>query len=64
MVFLNIDPTPMLLPGFSRVIVQGMVPYILMVTPQAVPRNEDLSIIMSGTFIVVPFSPQMIMSLS
>jgi hypothetical protein len=45
MVFLNIDPTPMMLPGFSRVVVQGREPYIRMVTPRAVPRNEDLAIV-------------------
>ncbi|RLM55736.1 hypothetical protein C2845_PM10G01120 [Panicum miliaceum] len=45
MAFLNIDPTPMLLPGFSRVIVQGRVHFARVVTPRAIPRNEDLTIV-------------------
>jgi hypothetical protein len=43
--FLNINPTPMLLPGFTWVIVQGRAPFTRMVTPGAVPRNKDLAII-------------------
>lgn len=45
MAFLNIDPTPMMLAGYSRVVVQGRVPYVRMVTPRALPRNEDLAIV-------------------
>jgi hypothetical protein len=45
MAFLNIDPAPMMLPGFSRVVVQGREPYIWMFTPRVVPRNEDLAIV-------------------
>jgi hypothetical protein len=44
MAFLNINPAPMMLPGFSRVVVQGREPFIRMVTPRAVPKNEDLAI--------------------
>lgn len=46
MAFLNIDATPMLLLGFSRVIVNGRAPYTHVVTPRAAPRNEDLTIVM------------------
>jgi hypothetical protein len=45
MAFLNIDPNPMMLPGFSRMMVQGREPFIRMVTPRATPRNEDLAIV-------------------
>jgi hypothetical protein len=44
MAFLNINPAPMMLPGFSRVVVQSREPFIRMVTPRAVPKNEDLAI--------------------
>jgi hypothetical protein len=44
MAFLNINPAPMMLPDFSRVVVQGREPFIRMVTPRAVPKNEDLAI--------------------
>jgi hypothetical protein len=45
MAFLNVDPAPMMLPGFSRVVVQGREPFIRMVTPRATPSNEDLAIV-------------------
>jgi hypothetical protein len=45
MAFLDVDPTPMMLPGFSRVVVQGLEPFIRMVTPRAVSTNEDLAIV-------------------
>jgi hypothetical protein len=45
MAFLNIDPNPMMLPSFSRMVVQGREPFIRMVTPRATPRNEDLAIV-------------------
>jgi hypothetical protein len=45
MAFFNADPQPLMLPGFSRVVAQGRQPFIRMVTPRAVPRNEDLTIV-------------------
>lgn len=45
MVFLDINPNPLMLPGFSKVVVQGNEPFIRMATPRAVPRNEDLAIV-------------------
>jgi hypothetical protein len=45
MAFLDIDPNPMMLPGFSRMVVQGREPFIRLVTPRAVPSNEDLAIV-------------------
>jgi hypothetical protein len=58
MAFMNIDPTPLLLLGFSRVIVQGREPFIRMVTPRATPRNEDLAIIRVSPLLFgeVPFA--------
>jgi hypothetical protein len=35
-----------MLSGFSRVMVQGREPFICMLTPRVVPRNEDPVIIM------------------
>lgn len=52
MAFLNIYPTSMLLPGYSRVVEQGRVPFIRMVTPRATPKNEDLAIV---TVSPIPF---------
>lgn len=34
-----------MLPGYSQVLVQGRVPYVRMVTPRALPKNEDLAIV-------------------
>jgi hypothetical protein len=45
MAFLNIDPEPMMLPGYSRVLVEGMQKFARVVTTRAVPANENLAIV-------------------
>lgn len=45
MAFLNIDPEPMMLAGFSRVRVEGRQKFARVVTDRAVPANEDLAIV-------------------
>ncbi|KAL6641569.1 hypothetical protein ACP70R_019750 [Stipagrostis hirtigluma subsp. patula] len=45
MAFLNIDPTPYLLPGFSRQIVHGRRPAVRTVALRVQPSNEDVAII-------------------
>jgi hypothetical protein len=45
MAFLDIDPRLMMPPGFSRVVLQERQSFIQMLTPRAVPKNEDLAII-------------------
>jgi hypothetical protein len=45
MAFLNMDPTPMLLPGFSRVLLEGRQKYAWVVIPRAAPTNEDLEMV-------------------
>ena len=45
MAFLNIDPTPMMLPGFSRVLVNGREKYNRVVSARVRPANEDLAIV-------------------
>jgi len=46
MAFPNIDPTPMMLPGFSRVLVNGREKYNRVVSARVRPANEDLAIVM------------------
>jgi hypothetical protein len=43
--FLNIDPEPMLLPGFDRVLVEGRPQFARVVIPRTMPANEDLAIV-------------------
>nr|TKW00445.1 hypothetical protein SEVIR_8G109100v2 [Setaria viridis] len=45
MAFLNIDPQPMMLAGFNRVIVQGRQQFARVIFPRATPRNENLAIV-------------------
>jgi hypothetical protein len=45
MAFLNIDPEPMLLPGFDRVLVEGRPQFARVVIPRTMPANEDLAIV-------------------
>jgi hypothetical protein len=45
MAFLNIDPEPMMLPGYSRVLVEGRQKFARVVTTRAVPANENLAIV-------------------
>jgi hypothetical protein len=45
MAFLDIDPTPMLISGFSRVLVPGRPKYVRVVTSAPRPVNEDLAIV-------------------
>nr|TKW02809.1 hypothetical protein SEVIR_7G037500v2 [Setaria viridis] len=45
MAFLNVDPVPMMLPGFHRVLVQGRPKYSRVVIPRTPPANEDLTIV-------------------
>nr|TKW21025.1 hypothetical protein SEVIR_4G189000v2 [Setaria viridis] len=59
MAFLNIDPQPLMLAGFHRVIVQGRQQFTRVVVPRALPRNEDLAIITIGNLPPgeIPFAP-------
>nr|TKW09091.1 hypothetical protein SEVIR_6G069600v2 [Setaria viridis] len=45
MAFLNIDPQPMMLAGFNRVIIHGRQQFARVVHPRATPRNENLAIV-------------------
>lgn len=45
MAFLNIDPEPMMLAGFARVLVEGRPKYSRVVTRGSLPVNEDLAIV-------------------
>nr|TKV93953.1 hypothetical protein SEVIR_9G263700v2 [Setaria viridis] len=45
MAFLNVDPQPMMLAGFNRVIVQGRQQFARVVIPRVTPRNENLAIV-------------------
>nr|TKW32494.1 hypothetical protein SEVIR_2G171700v2 [Setaria viridis] len=45
MAFLNVDPQPMMLAGFNRVIIQGCQQFARVVIPRATPRNENLAIV-------------------
>lgn len=45
MAFLNINPSPMVLPGFSRVLVNGQEKFTRVLTARARLANEDLAIV-------------------
>nr|TKW22663.1 hypothetical protein SEVIR_4G243200v2 [Setaria viridis] len=57
--FLNIDPQPLMLAGFHRVMVQGRQQFTRVVVPRALPRNEDLAIVTLGNLPPgeIPFGP-------
>ncbi|TKW37295.1 hypothetical protein SEVIR_1G037575v4 [Setaria viridis] len=59
MAFLNIDPQPLMLAGFHRVIVQGRQQFTRVVVPRALPRNEDMAIVTIGNLPPgeIPFGP-------
>nr|TKW10652.1 hypothetical protein SEVIR_6G179800v2 [Setaria viridis] len=59
MAFLNIDPQPLMLAGFHRVMVQGRQQYTRVVVPRALPRNKDLAIVTIGNLPPgeIPFGP-------
>nr|TKW37264.1 hypothetical protein SEVIR_1G036261v2 [Setaria viridis] len=50
MAFLNVDPAPMMLAGFARVLVQGRPKLSRVVIPRVVPSNEDLAIVTVNNF--------------
>lgn len=45
MAYLDVDPMPMLLSGFSRVLVEGTQKFVRVVTSRARPSNEDPAIV-------------------
>lgn len=45
MTFLNIDPEPMMLPGFSRVVINGREKFARVIKARVRPANEDLAIV-------------------
>nr|TKW30173.1 hypothetical protein SEVIR_2G017600v2 [Setaria viridis] len=59
MAFLNIDPQPLMLAGFHRVMVQGRQQFTRVVVPRALPRNEDLAVVTLGNLPPgeIPFGP-------
>nr|TKW01385.1 hypothetical protein SEVIR_8G176600v2 [Setaria viridis] len=50
MAFLNVDPEPLMFPGFNRVLVQGRPKFTRVVTPRSSPANEDLAIVTVSNF--------------
>nr|TKW28031.1 hypothetical protein SEVIR_3G297000v2 [Setaria viridis] len=50
MAFLNVDPEPLMFPGFNRVLVQGRPKFTRVVTPRSPPGNEDLAIVTVSNF--------------
>lgn len=50
MAFLSIDPEPMLLAGFERVLLEGRPKYSRVVTSRTMPAKEDLAIVTVSNF--------------